>query len=128
MVLIGRAVALLSLRFSPCRVYLSDYIESEPWGFDSPHPFLNRGVLIIKALQMAPVDVLDATQSVEREIGGDAPHRRSDGSYCDRPIDIDIIDIDGMRLDTPRLVLPHPRARLRPFVTIPMDALEAMHP
>lgn len=71
-----------------------------------------------------PFALLDITQAVEREIGRGAPHRHPDGSYCDRPIDIDIIAMEGVTLSTPRLTLPHPRAHLRPFVLIPMHELE----
>jgi len=40
-----------------------------------------------------------------------------------RTIDIDLIDFDGIVLSTPELVLPHPRARLRDFVQIPLREL-----
>lgn len=40
-----------------------------------------------------------------------------------RTIDIDLIDFDGMILDTPGLVLPHPRARYRDFVMKPLSEL-----
>ncbi len=122
--LIGQAVALLSRQLAPARLLLSSYIESEPWGYESPHPFLNLGVLVITATEVEPHDVLAATQAVERVVGHGAPHRHPDGTYCDRPIDIDIIDIDHLHIDTPQLTLPHPRAHLRPFVTVPMAELE----
>lgn len=121
--LIGRAVALLSQRLEGAKMYLSSYVESEPWGYDSSNQFLNRGVLVILDHGIDPHGLLKITQEIEKEIGENAPHRNPDGSYCDRPIDIDIIDIDGMRLDTPDLVLPHPRAHLRPFVYGPMEEL-----
>ena len=123
MAMIGRAVALLSRHLPPGRMLLSDYIESEPWGYDSPNPFLNRGVLLICAGTIQPIEVLNITRQVELAVGSGAPHRNADGSYRDRPIDIDIIDIDGLTVATPRLTLPHPRAALRPFVAIPMEAL-----
>lgn len=125
MALIGRAVALLSARFAPCRILLDDYIETEPWGYDSQNNFLNRGILVITSLPLEPLAVLDITQGVEHLVGSGAPHRHPDGSYRDRPIDIDIIDIDGLCVDSPRLTLPHPRAALRPFVAEPMARLAA---
>lgn len=123
--LIERAIALLSHSL-PCTatVYRSDYIESEPWGFDSSNPFLNIGLMIITDAVMDPHAMLDLTQQVEQQVGQGAPHRNPDGTYRDRPIDIDIIDIDSITLNTPRLTLPHPRAHLRSFVTIPMHRLE----
>ncbi|MDO4320098.1 MAG: 2-amino-4-hydroxy-6-hydroxymethyldihydropteridine diphosphokinase [Bacteroidales bacterium] len=126
--IIGRAAALIARALAPCTLYLSDYVESEPWGYDSPHTFLNRGILVITRHTIAPADVLDATQHIEQLIGASTPHRNPDGSYRDRLIDIDIIDIDHITLDTPRLTLPHPRAHLRPFVTGPMRQLDDTHP
>lgn len=37
-----------------------------------------------------------------------------------RTIDIDLIDFDGISMDTPELTLPHPRAKERDFVQIPL--------
>ena len=122
--LIGRAIARLAAMFPPGLMLLSDYVSSEPWGYDSPNHFLNRGILYITDAVMHPEDVLDITQAVETSVGENAPHRNPDGTYCDRLIDIDIIDIDEMCLSTQRLTLPHPRAPLRTFVTGPMAQLE----
>lgn len=121
--LCARAVVLLARGFRGARLLLSDYVESEPWGFESPGRFLNRGVLALLPETIDPEAVLDITQAVERQLS-DVPHRNADGSYRDREIDIDIIDIDGIALSTPRLTLPHPRAAARPFVTGPMLQLE----
>lgn len=123
MALIGRAVALLSCNLPPGRFLLSDYFESEPWGYCSQNKFLNRGVLYIAHTNIAPEDVLDIAQAIENTLSNGVPHRNQDGSYRDRPIDIDLIDIDNIHIQTPRLVLPHPRAHLRPFVMVPMSQL-----
>lgn len=40
-----------------------------------------------------------------------------------RTIDLDLIDFDGLRLDEPDLVLPHPRAPERDFVSRPLAEL-----
>lgn len=126
MALIGRAVAQLACALPAGRILLSDYVESEPWGYESPHPFLNRGMLLITDRRTHPEELLDITQRVERRIGAGAPHRQPDGSYRDRPIDIDIIDIDGIAYSSERLTLPHPRAHARPFVTEPMAQLNKL--
>lgn len=122
--LIGRAVALIVNAFVGARVTVSRTFESEPWGYESPNPFLNCGVMVEWTADVTPEGVLDIVQAIEREVGGGAPHRHADGSYADRPIDIDIIDIDGIGLSTPRLTLPHPRAALRPFVMTPLAELD----
>ncbi len=126
--LIGRAVALLAEAFAPARLSLSSYVESAPWGYDSPNPFLNRGVMLLTDAMLSPEEVLERTQSVERIVGGGMSHRNPDGSYRDRLIDIDIIDIDGMAYQSPTLTLPHPRARLRNFVLRPLAELDPSNP
>ncbi len=119
---IEQAVALIaSLSQSP--VLRSAYIESEPWGFESSHRFLNIGIAITTSLE--PLELLDRLQAIERRVSP-APHRDADGLYIDRAIDIDIILIDDLHIDTPRLTVPHPRMHLRDFVMKPLQELLAM--
>lgn len=117
--LIEKAVALIASAYPAGRMRRSDFIESEPWGFDSPNPFLNLGLAIELDDEREPLEILDDIEAIQSEIC-DESHRNPDGSYRDRKIDIDIIAIDQIILDHPRLILPHPRAHLRPFVMIPM--------
>lgn len=126
--IIGRAIAMIARALAPARLTLSDYMTSPPWGFDSPHPFTNRGVMVCTDRRLDPMEVLQATQAVEQALGAATPHRNADGSYRDRLIDIDIIDIDRLRIDTPQLTLPHPRMHLRQFVLEPLLQLEPGYP
>lgn len=103
----------------PGEVKYSDTIETPAWGFESEHPFLNIGVSITLSSPVAPVDILHTLQAIEREISG-APHRDAAGDYIDRPLDIDLIAVDDMVLDTPELSLPHPRMHEREFVLVPL--------
>lgn len=41
-----------------------------------------------------------------------------------RTIDIDLIDFGGIKMNTPELVLPHPRAHERDFVIKPLKELQ----
>ncbi|MDE6136588.1 MAG: 2-amino-4-hydroxy-6-hydroxymethyldihydropteridine diphosphokinase, partial [Muribaculaceae bacterium] len=106
--MLSDAVAAIRRAWPEAAVSVSEPMESEPWGYDSPHPFLNIGVMLVLPAPVQPEAVLDTLQDIERTLGHGAPHRNADGSYRDRPLDIDIIDIDGMQLHTPRLTLPHP--------------------
>lgn len=126
--IIGKAAALIARALAPCRILLSDCVESEPWGFDSPCTFVNRGLLVITDRTLDPFEVLRAVQTVEKALTGGAPHRNTDGTYRDRLLDIDLIDLDHLRLSTPTLTLPHPRAAQRPFVTAPLVALDPAFP
>ncbi|MDE5749844.1 MAG: 2-amino-4-hydroxy-6-hydroxymethyldihydropteridine diphosphokinase, partial [Duncaniella sp.] len=97
--------------------------------YEPPNPYLNLGVMTEPDTPLDPLDILDRAEEAQRAVSTD-PHRSADGSYRDRLIDIDIIAIDAMVLDHPRLTLPHPRMHLRPFVLGPMAELDPawVHP
>ncbi|MDR3268316.1 MAG: 2-amino-4-hydroxy-6-hydroxymethyldihydropteridine diphosphokinase [Tannerella sp.] len=110
------AVALLAERAGKI-LALSGFYETEPWGYDSPHVFLNMAVQLETALP--PLELLSETQRIEQELGRTA---KSDGaSYQDRLIDIDILLYDKIVQMYPGgLVLPHPRMHQRLFVLQPL--------
>ena len=121
----GDRKALLDAARAACDASLgrvtgcSDYIETAPWGFSSPHPFLNA-VLELET-ELSPLAVLERTQEIERQLG-----RQTKGSaagYQDRPIDLDLLLCDDLVLETPRLTLPHPLMHLRDFVLEPLQQL-----
>ena len=97
----------------------SSIIETEPWGFESKNKFMNMIVVIETSLD--PLQLLDATQDIEKKMG--RTKKSINGEYHDRIIDIDIIAYNKIKMDTPRLTLPHPRAHLRDFVMIPLKEL-----
>ena len=99
---------------------ISGFVESEPWGFVSANRFLNIGVAF--RTELYPEQVLDILQEIEKEISHVA-HRDSMGNYKDREIDIDIMAIDNIRLDSERLTLPHRYLFDRPFFLIPFNEL-----
>ena len=117
---IWQAVKALTSVACDGRVECSDIIITPAWGYDSPNPYHNIGVRLHTTLK--PLALLDALQQIERRLGA-TPHRAPDGTYIDRTLDIDIIAIDDLHIDTPRLTLPHPRAHLRTFVTTPLRQL-----
>lgn len=124
--LIERAVAALAARIDPANeavIRLSSIIETEPWGFQSPNKFFNIGVMIDMHETIDPETLLRVLQSVEHEIS-DAPHRKADGSYSDRLIDIDLIAVDDLIVATTSLTLPHPRLHERRFVLEPLAELD----
>ena len=121
--LLESAVALISQQWPEARLRRSDLFESEPWGFESDNPFINLGLMLETAGDVDPVDILHRLQAIERDISP-APHRDSGGKYIDRKIDIDLIAVDSLTVDTPELTLPHPRMRRRDFVMIPLYSLD----
>lgn len=100
---------------------------SKPWGYESNAEFLNLGIMV--DIDMTPIELLHGLQAIEKKISA-TPHRDSVGNYIDREIDIDIVSIDGVVMNTPELTLPHPRMHLRDFVFMPIALLnrEWRHP
>ncbi len=125
---IERAVALVVQHplLSEARLRRAPIVYSEPAGYASDAEFANLGITLDypdTATLPDPYDILAATQAIEREIAPDSPHRNPDGSYRDRVVDIDIIAMDGVTVDSPTLIIPHPRAEARAFVMEPMAFL-----
>lgn len=119
---IEQAVALIHKAYPEAMIRRSHFIESEAWGYESPNTFLNLGIALDMESQPDPWQLLSTLQHIEKSIS-QMSHRRADGSYCDRAIDIDIIAIDDLEILSPSLQIPHPRASQRPFVTIPLKEL-----
>lgn len=98
----------------------SDTIESESWGFSSENKFLNVGIVFKSELQ--PEKLLDEIQKIEKEISS-AGHRDENGNYIDREIDIDIMAIDNVCYESPRLTIPHSCLPEREFFLKPLSEL-----
>ena len=120
---IQRALEKISSRFGVCCI--SNYIESEPWGFESGNRFLNLGVSF--KTEMLPEELLSALQSIEKSVSCSS-HRDSVGNYIDREIDIDIMAIDDLSYNSERLKVPHPHLHDRDFFLIPFKELQIKHP
>lgn len=81
---------------------------------DAPGPaFLNAVVQVRTAL--APEDLLQALQAIEQQAGRTRPFRNAP-----RTLDLDVLDVDGQKLSSPTLQLPHPRMHERRFVLAPL--------
>lgn len=113
-----RAMKAIGEEFGPYDI--SHKVESDPWGFDSTNRFVNIGLAIESDL--APEEVLDRLQAIEKSISPHG-HRRWDGSYNDREIDIDIMATDGGEYHSDRLDIPHPHLTEREFFMTPLREL-----
>ena len=100
---------------------LSSFYETAPWGFTSDNSFLNAAACV--TTNYSPMEVLNLTQSIERELGRTL--KSKNGIYHDRLIDIDILLYDDVVLNTPELKIPHPLMTERDFV---MDPLREIAP
>jgi len=61
-------------------------------------------------------ELLAVTQRIEQVLGRPAEH----DSRASRPLDLDILLFDELRLSSPTLTIPHPRMRQRRFVLEPL--------
>ncbi len=86
-------------------------------GIDEQAPnYLNAVVLV--SCSLLPEELLDALNRIEAEHGRVRAER-----WGDRTLDLDIVTFGTIREETERLMLPHPRAAVRPFVVVPwLDA------
>ena len=118
------AAALLAERAGEVGA-ISSFYETEPWGFESEHSFLNAALMLETTL--APLDLLRITQEVERELGRTA---KTDSVYHDRLIDIDLLLYGEEVINQPGLQIPHPLMHRRAFVMTPMAEIApaVVHP
>ena len=120
-----RAIEALSLALGRC-IAVSQFIGTEPWGFQSENSFLNCTAAF--ETELSPVELLDTTERIERELGRTA--KSHGGNYSDRIIDIDILLYGSMTISCERLTIPHPLMHKRSFVLEPLAQIapETMHP
>lgn len=126
--LLNRAIRLIGERVGVV-TRQSSFLETEPWGFQSDHKFLNAAVCCIT--NKTPREVLLLTQQIERDLGKTKAHatkrnllpQPSALIYHDRPIDIDILLYDDWKVDEPDLKIPHPLMYQRDFVMIPLKEI-----
>ena len=95
-------------------IKLSSIIETDPVGGPPQGLFLNA---VLKArTDLSPEALLKAAHAVEAALG--RVRTVKDGP---RTIDIDILLYDDLTLNTPELVIPHPRMKERAFVMRPLN-------
>jgi 2-amino-4-hydroxy-6-hydroxymethyldihydropteridine diphosphokinase len=106
--------ALAALEADGIRILaLSSWYRTEPMPRSSQPWFVNAIVSIATAL--GPEKLLAALQSMETRFG----RVRSEPDAA-RVLDLDLIDYQGKVVQTPCLVLPHPRLHQRRFVLAPL--------
>ena len=101
----------------------SHVYETPPWGYEDQPSFLN---MVIKAeTELEPEQLLQYLKELETELG-----REQSFHWGPRLIDLDILFYDDLVLDSPPLIIPHPRLHERAFVLVPLMDLapELIHP
>ena len=116
-----KAISSLPLKLLP--LVQSSVYETEPWGYSEQPVFLN---MVVKGeTELGPHDLLDFLKQLEVSIG-----RRETFRFGPRFIDLDILFYDDLVLETPDLVIPHPRIAERAFVLVPLAEIapDLYHP
>jgi 2-amino-4-hydroxy-6-hydroxymethyldihydropteridine diphosphokinase len=90
----------------------------KPHGIDEDAPAYLNAIVIVSTTLSAD-ELLDAVNAIEHRHG-----RVRDERWGDRTLDIDIVTIGGIRRESERLALPHPRAADREFVLVPWHDLD----
>lgn len=92
---------------------ISAIYETEPVGYVEQPRFFN---LVCAGTTLLPADeLLRAAKEIEWQMG-----RRPTFRNAPRPLDIDILFYDDIRLESEHLTIPHPRLRERAFVLVPL--------
>ncbi|MBT3983034.1 MAG: 2-amino-4-hydroxy-6-hydroxymethyldihydropteridine diphosphokinase [Bacteriovoracaceae bacterium] len=109
--------AMLELSKDFDLIKVSSIYESVPVDYLDQPLFLNC-VAEFKLPNYDPEQVLDMVNAIENKLG-----RQRQIDKGPRTIDIDIIFLDDLTIDLPRLKVPHPRWRERSFVVLPLKEL-----
>ncbi len=118
---LNRALDFLSQRLRVEKI--SSVYDTEPIGNVQQPRFLNLVCQVYTRL--APMGLLILAKGIELKLG-----RTSGKSNAPRPIDIDILFYGDKIIETPELIIPHPRVAERAFVLVPLAEIapDLVHP
>ena len=111
------AAAMITLRQSAGiqNVLQAPLYSSEPVDAQGP-TFLNTVAALDTDLD--PLELLELLQSIEQAHGRERPYRNAP-----RTLDLDVLLYGDQTINTPRLLVPHPRMHQRAFVLRPLRDL-----
>ena len=98
---------------------LTETVALTPHGPDPDAPGYLNGIVVVDTT-LAPQALLALANQIEADLGRVRGER-----WADRTLDIDLIDVEAVVLNTPSLTLPHPRAAERSFVLAPWLSVDA---
>ena len=120
--LINEAIAKIDISIGKVELKSCIY-ETKSWGFKSSN-FYNTCLLVESSLSVE--QILNRILKIEKDMG----RFISGDQYSDRYIDIDILFVEDIIVNSKNLIIPHPRLHLRKFVLTPMLDLapDFIHP
>ena len=98
---------------------VSSFYETAAWGVTNQPDFINAAIKIRTTLE--PLKLLDALQKIEIELEINRHEH-----WAPRLIDIDILLIDDLKINSERLTVPHKFLNERDFVKIPLAEISPL--
>ena len=95
---------------------VSSFYETAAWGVTNQPNFINAAIKI--SAELEPLKLLDELQKIEINLG-----RVRKEHWGARTIDIDILLIDGLKINCERLTVPHKFLYERDFALIPLSEI-----
>ena len=107
---------------------VSSFYDTTPVGYVKQPRFLN-GALLLET-EMEPVELLQGLLEVERAMGRVRSVLKGAVLKGPRVIDLDLLLVGGLVMETEELTLPHPEMHRRRFVLEPLAEIapEMVHP
>lgn len=96
---------------------VSKYLESEPYGVTDQPKFIN-GVARVET-NLPPEELLETMLNIENKMG-----RVRLRHWGERNIDLDLLLYDDVKMQTAKLILPHPDMQNRDFVMKPLSEVK----
>ncbi|MEN8147836.1 MAG: 2-amino-4-hydroxy-6-hydroxymethyldihydropteridine diphosphokinase [Campylobacterota bacterium] len=109
---------LLFLRRQPniAVLHTAPILQNPPFGYTDQDDFLNSVIEV--STSMRPRELLEFLLRSEKRFG-----RKRSFANAPRTLDLDLIFFDRVKMNTPRLTLPHPYWSERESVVIPLKLL-----
>ncbi|MCR8846613.1 2-amino-4-hydroxy-6-hydroxymethyldihydropteridine diphosphokinase [Paenibacillus sp. SC116] len=94
-------------------LHCSSLYETDPVGYVDQPAFLNMAAVV--ETRLSPEQLLDAMLNIEQKLG-----RVREIRWGPRTLDLDLLSMQGVKMETEKLILPHPRMGERLFVLVPL--------
>lgn len=93
---------------------VSSWYQTKPVGTPQPQPDYLNGCALL-SVEQTPEELLSILQATEIQFG-----RTDKGTLQPRTLDLDLLLYEDAIVDTPDLIIPHPRMTERAFVLVPL--------
>jgi len=113
---VSKAITVLANASGLTLVKASSLYATAPVGYDNQPDFINAVMQV--STQMPAPQLMQLLLDIEQQFGRQRPFPNAP-----RILDLDLLDYDGIMLDTPLLSLPHPRMHERGFVLVPLGEI-----